>query len=140
MANIASVIRQYLVDNVRVEPYLGTRIHPLHLPQDATLPAAVYSQISTRHAETIDGSKGGLAWARIEIAVYSETIAEAHDIAERIRLCGILDLQGTTGGIDIRAVRVDSGIDYSYDPPTDGSDQNRYAVFQDFEICYVENV
>lgn len=140
MANIASSIRQYLAGNSRLTDYLGSRIYPANLPQDATLPAAIYTQISTRHAEVITGSKGGLAFARIEIGVYSNDFAEAHDIAERIRLCGILDLQGVTEGIDIRAVRVDNGIDFSSEPPTDGSDQHRYAVFQDFEIAYLESV
>lgn len=140
MARPETAVRTFLLTQSSVTDLVGTRIYPMQLPQNAQLPAIVYRRITTGHEETIDGSKGGLADARVQYDCYAVTHDQAHDVAEALRLSGILDLHGVTNSVDFRGVRLSSGLRMEDDSPTDGSAEWRYWASQDYQFFYLEEV
>ena len=140
MASLVSAIRSVLLDDADVASAVSTRIVPDVLPQGETLPAITIRRISTRHENTINGSKARMAHARVTIETFADTRLSADDIAEKVRLSGILDWVGVQYGVDSRGVQVDTGIFHTTEQNTEGSHELRYISAQDFEISFVEAV
>ena len=140
MADLGGAIRTYLLTDDSLTNEIGTRIVPDQLDQNETMPAVVMRKISTRHYNTIHGSKAGMAASRITFDVYAATRASANAIAELIRLSGILDLSGVTNGVDIRDVEVDAGAAETTEQNTEGNHELRYITSQDYAIHYKETV
>lgn len=140
MSDIGTAIRQFIVSKASVSTLVSDRMYPDELPQSATMPAIIYRRIATSHFETIEGSKAGLAQATIEITAFAATRQAVSELCEAIRLCGILDIQGVTNGVNIRCTRVVGGRRDYVDPPIDGTHQMRYVSGQDYLLTYVEEV
>jgi hypothetical protein len=92
MADIGAATRSKLIGTTGVSTLLGTRVYPDRLPQGATLPAAVYYQISLTE-ETHLGGLVGVGHARIQIDAYASTRLAANALALAIR-----DALATSGG------------------------------------------
>ncbi len=75
---------------------VGTRIYPLVIPQDATLPAIAYQRLSGPREHSHDGASG-MAWARMQLAITGETYSSAKATAELVRAAmdGHKGLMGT---------------------------------------------
>ena len=82
---IAAAIYDILKNNSGVSALVGTRIYPLAIPQDATLPAIQYQKISSRGYYTHDGEAA--VRSRIQISAVAETYEAADDIAGAIQSC-----------------------------------------------------
>jgi hypothetical protein len=76
---IAAAIYDVLKNNSGVSALVSTRIYPLAIPQDATLPAIQYQKISSRGYYTHDGEAA--IRSRIQISAVAETYDAADDIA-----------------------------------------------------------
>ena len=140
MADVGTSIRQYIVSKASVNSLISSRMYPDELPQNAMIPAVIYRRIATSHFETIEGSKAGLAQATIEVTCFAVSRQSVNELCEAIRLCGILDIQGVTNGVNIRSTRLVGGRRDYTDPPIDGTHQLRYVAGQDYLLTYVEEV
>lgn len=141
MATIEQAIRTYLLANATdVTTLVGTRIVPDVLAQGETIPAIVYRRITAEHYRTITGSTAGMANATIEYACFNTTRIGADDLAEKLRLSGILDLRGTYSGIFIADVELSEGFNNQFEQNTEGSHELRYITSQDYTIHYRETV
>jgi len=97
---------------------IGTRLYPMRIPQNGSLPAAVYQRISAVPVTSMDGDSG-LDDIRIQISCWAATYAQAVDLASKIRTAiNSSSLKSRTNGI----------ID-NEDPET-----KNYGVIQDFSM------
>ncbi len=74
----------------------GTRIYPLLLPQDPTLPAVTYQTIS-RVMEEVRGAGPRYAETRVQIDCWAASYSSAKAVAEQVR-AALQDYTGTMGG------------------------------------------
>lgn len=95
-------------------------------------------EMAAAKAEDVNGFLGD------GTATYASTTglakAIADEIAELIRLSGVLDWLDIRHGLDCRGVEIDSGIAHMTEPNTEGSDELRYITAIDFEIAYKEEI
>ena len=124
MADIAIGVRGYLLSKSVVTDLVSQRIYTDALPQSATMPAMVMSKLYSQHDHELSNLTG-LAHARVQFECYASTRLVANSLAEAIRTSGIVPFKGATNGVDIRGVRVEEGMSYQDDPPTDGGDDRR---------------
>lgn len=141
MADISAAVAAYLLTKPAITDMVVDRIESGSLSQGVAVPAITYRRISTQHAHTIFGAKGGIAMSRIEINTFAATRLQADQLAERVRLCGILDLRRTAiGDVVVQGVVIDSGIRQDEEGPEEGSHERRYVTSQDFQFSYNEEV
>ena len=126
----------YLLKNtVAVAAIVGTRIYPLNLPQDPTLPALTYQLITPMSIIAHDG-KSGTAQCRYQITGFASDPDAVRDLIEEVRIC-MDGYKGTIGGADtivVQAMLPDGG--YENDDPESG----RYMRARDYMIWYDEPV
>lgn len=123
----AADLRTYLLANAGVKALIAARMYPSALPQQPTLPAVVYQQISGTHCQSL----GGVLTAgsrRIQLDAYAATRLAADGlmaaIVAALRLLSVG--QQTIGSgtlvcdVEIQGPRDDE------QPPPDGSDEWTY--------------
>lgn len=134
MAGLEEGLVSHLKNNAGVAALVGTRVHPLILPQQATQPALVYLIVSDDRPQSHSGPTG-LARPRIQIDCWSATIstggtygqAKAIERAVRAALEGFI---GTMGTVSVRGVTLDTAQDL-FD-----EEGQRYRVRMDWFIAY----
>lgn len=102
------------------------------------MPAATISKISTSHTHKLTTGLAGIARSRLQIDAYATTIASANAIAEAIKDSGIMTLRGTTNGVYIKGVELESGQRTYIDSEDPGTDNSRFVVSQDYMVHYSE--
>ena len=137
MADVAIGVRGYLLAKTAITDLVSQRIYTDQLLQSATLQAIVMTKLYTTHDHALSDF-AGLAHSRIQFECYAATRLVANSIAEAIRACGIITQKGSTNGVDIRGVRMEEGMSYQDDPPTDGSDERRYVSVIDLVVDFTE--
>jgi hypothetical protein len=119
---------------------ISTRIYPLRLPVEVTLPAMTYQRISTPREITQDqvnnGSDGGeLAYPRFQFAVYDDGYSDVKAVVKQLRKC-LNGFSGTFGTgantVKVYGVLAENEID-NYDPDT-----NLYWTTVDYFIYHEE--
>ena len=143
MADLGTTIKAYLAGKSAITALVGTRIYPDVLPQGYDTKtqggAIVYSVISTLHDHLINGLSG-IARARLEFTTYSSSRIGANAIAEAIRTSGLVGYTGAMGAMVIESVRIESGVQFLDELPTDGTQGHRYLTIFDYLIAYQETV
>ncbi len=137
MSNIASSLRTKILSYSSVTNLIGQRMYIDALKQNATLPAIVFTRISTRRDHTVsDVTK--LAHSRFDFACIAQSRATADAIADAIRNSGICLFSGTVDGIKFLGTEIESGDEYGDDPPLDGSQEHRYWTCFELMVHYQE--
>lgn len=109
-------LRSFLLADSTISSLIGSRFYPGELPQDATLPAIVYSTISGYRPQSQEGPSG-IVRLRIQIDCWAETYAGAEALAEAVRL-RLNGYRGSAGSGEIKGAFFDSERDLS-DSETD---------------------
>jgi hypothetical protein len=127
----------YLLANTAgVNGLVGTRITPLPLPLNPTLPALTY-QLITPGSEVAHDGMQGTAVCRYQITGFSESYDTLFDLMEHVRIC-MTGYKGTIGGggntIVVQAMLPGGGYE-SYDPAI-----RRYMRALDFIIFFNEPI
>lgn len=114
MMRIDEALRTYLLTNAALTAVVGTRIYPITYPQDGTLPAVVYQQISSLPYFAHDGEMGS-AEAHFHISAFSTNYGQAHDVADKVRtaLRPIMDAPGIMGDVPVAGVQLENEFDVS---------------------------
>ena len=130
--SIAADIVAFLLADSTLGGLIGTRLYPLKLPQDPTMPAITYQWISGARVHSTDGASG-LSSPRIQFDCWALTYLEAEAVFEalRKRLDGF---QGTAGASRIQAAFFESERDL-YD-----DEARLYRRSTDFFVWYEEAV
>lgn len=95
MAELEEGLYTFLTTTAAIAALVGTRIYPLLIPLDATLPAAAYQRISGPFEAAHDGPTG-LVRARIQITCVGATYAAARAVAAAI-VTAMLGYRGAMG-------------------------------------------
>lgn len=109
--SVETEIVQMLQSHDGVAALVRTRIYPMFLPQDPTLPAIVYQKISGPRSYSHGGDQN-LTFTRYQFSCWATTYAGAKALATQLRNC----LSGRKYDV-IRAAFVANELD-DYDPGT----------------------
>lgn len=131
---IGSAINAKLLGTAGVSAICSTRGFPDVLPNNATLPAYVYTTISDIPAYQM-GGEAGVATARVQIDCYAATRKDCDALAAAIRTA-ISGQRFTQGSYKIRTCHIDNAFT-DEDQPIDGTQAWRYLTITDFLINYV---
>ena len=120
MADIGTAVRALLAADSGVSALVSTRIYAGPLPQNATLPAILYTTIDGVRDGPFDGPNG-FVQSRLQVdclgsAVDQGGILEAKAVLKAVRQA-LNGYSGTTDGVSIRSVHMDSERDL-YEPET----------------------
>ena len=94
---IETALYSYLKDFAGLYALVSTRIYPLILPQNPTLPAVAYQQISGPRVHAM-GNDPGITYPRYQFSCWGSTPASAAAVAQQIRLA-FENYSGTMGGV-----------------------------------------
>ena len=141
MAAVEEALLAYLLGQSAVASLVGSRVYPEALDQDWKTEdgtAVVYSQVSTDEEHTIS-NRSGLCMTRFTFTAYAATRKAANAAARAIKNSGVVAFKGTTGGVDIRGVQVESGlITDRLEKPNDGKASYIYLAEFDLKVSYLE--
>lgn len=113
MTAVETAVRDRIVTTEPAKTKVGSRVHPLVLPQTPTLPAVVYRRISIDPTHSHDGASD-LDRSRVQVDAWADTYAEAREAAVAIRVT--LDGQrGMWSGLWVSGVLLDGGDDHYED-------------------------
>ena len=136
-SDVGESLRTKLLSYSAISTIVGQRMYPDALVQNATLPAVVYTNISTAPEHTISDVTL-TAHARFQFDCYGTSRRSARDLYHAIRRSGICAYQGTTSGIYFMGIQLDSGAYNSNEPPVDGNQEHRYITSFDLLVHYSE--
>lgn len=129
-----------MVAQSEITDEVSTRIYPDILPQNATIPAVTYEVISSRPEHDCADGDANYSHTRVELNVFAGTALEAQNTAQAIRkTAGLQGYHGTMGTVTVGYVFCEDGGTLSTENPTDGSQQFRYVLRQDYTISWQDN-
>lgn len=110
---------------------VGPRVYPRILPESATLPAMVYSQLAAPHSCTLDNAR------YVEETFQLECTADDYKTAKQLAVAVRNDLegfQGMMGGTNVHGVFIEAERDAPWDMET-----LHYRTDIDVKIWHPEN-
>ena len=119
MSQVEPKIYTLLSGDALIAALVATRIYPVILPQDVTLPAISYSRVSGGQVNSFDGYSD-LENPRIQIDVWGETYASVQALAALVHT--VMDGATTFGAL------LESDMDFYED------DTLIYRVSMDFSV------
>ena len=132
---IEEALYAYLSSHAGLTALVSTRIYPLVMPQNATLPAVTFSKISGPRAHAMQ-QDAGLAYPRFQVSCWGGTYKQAKEVAGQVR-AALQDYTGTmggAGGVVVSGVFLEDENDL-YEPGTQA-----YHIAIDFIIWHLEGV
>jgi len=126
---IETELRTRLLADGTISGLIGTRLYPVVLPQDPTMPALVSSRVSGQRLHNLSGV-AGRGMPRITIDCWASTYAGSKTLAAAVRssLDGLNGLLTTINA----SIKIDNEIDDYED------DTGLYRVIQDYIINHLE--
>lgn len=134
MSVIEEALRGILVADGTVSGLVSTRVYPLVLPQNVTLPAIAYQRISGAREHTHD-AVGDLARPRFQFSSFATTYSAAKAIANAVREA-LDNYRGTASGVVIQGIYVENEIDI-FNLSEDQADST-YGVLVDATVWHQE--
>ena len=99
MAELGKAIYSRLTNDSDVAALVSTRVYPLILPQNPTLPAVTYQTVAGTR-ETAMGSNPGVAAPVVQFDTWARTYKESRDLALKVK-AAIERWRGTEQGVEI---------------------------------------
>lgn len=84
LADVRVGLRAYLLADAAIAAIVGTRIHPVKLPQGQTQPSIVYSRVSGLGDNHMHGPSG-LSRPRIQIDCWAQSVDTAASLANLVK-------------------------------------------------------
>ena len=119
-------IRAASIADTDVNALVSGRIYHERMPQKATMPAIVFSRVSTSQNSLLDGVDT-LTQARIQFDIYGDTSSSVRDLATKVRAL-FNGHRGDLGGAAVQFATLDSELDSGF---FDG-DEERRRIMTDF--------
>ncbi len=135
MKDICQAIYEKLCSNSSISQYVGSRIYPIILPEDAPLPAIVYTPVLANYDSALQGDTGYVRQT-IQFVCHDKTYKKARELSRKVKKV-FQDLHGDMCGLNIQAVFIKS--DYEYNGNTSLKfDINEYMASIEFEFHFNE--
>jgi len=130
-------ILTFLLSQDSLSHLVGSRIYPIHLPNDPTLPAIIFFMVSSTHAHHLRGALGHVL-VRTQFDVFSDTFQKMEETAETLRQ--ILEgYNGSVGSQTCVSCKLQNQTSFG-ERPQDASDNWTYRRSLDFMFRFVETV
>lgn len=98
------VVYTLLSQATAVTALVGNRIHPVRLPQNCQLPAAVYELVSSVDTPPIHAAAGGgITRSRVQVTVLARSYSQVKAVHEAMRKA-LLYQSGQIAGVQVNAV------------------------------------
>lgn len=135
MKDICQAVYEKLCSNTDIFQCVGNRIYPILLPQDAVLPAIVYTPVIANYDSALQGDTGYVRQT-IQFVCHDKTYKKARELSRKVKNV-FQDLHGDMCGLNIQAVFIKS--DYEYNGNTALKfDTNEYMASIEFEFHFNE--
>jgi Protein of unknown function (DUF3168) len=109
MAELEEGLYSFLTGTTAISALVGTRVYPLLIPLDATLPAVAYQRISGPFEAAHDGPTG-LVRARMQITCVAAPYAAARGVAAAI-VTVLLGYRGVMGSFTVSVPKIENVTD-----------------------------
>lgn len=100
---IAEDFRTFLISDTALGGLIGSRVHPLMLPQAPTVPALTYQTVSTLPMHTLQQASA-LQRIRMQIDVWAKTYLDVETVATALNTCldGFRGVMGGSPGLHVQ--------------------------------------
>lgn len=134
---IEKALYSLLASDGDISALVATRIYPNNVPQDEAAPQITYMQMDGVRDHTMEGP-AGLVESRWEMVGWTETYAEARELATAIRQ-RLDSYRGTVGTVEIQGIFMDDEDDGPQRMP--GVDSaGKWSKYMNFRVWYKETV
>lgn len=135
MKDICQAVYEKLCLNASISDYVRGRIYPVVLPEDAPLPAIVYTPVLANYDSALQGDTGFVRQT-IQFICHDTTYKKSRELSRMVKRV-FQDYTGDMCGLNIQAVFVKS--DYEYNGNTALKfDTNEYMSGIEFEFHFNE--
>ena len=135
MKDICQALYEYLSADADIKNRVRGRIYPIVLPQNALLPAIVYSPVLANYDSALQGDTGFVRQT-VQFVSHDTTYKKTRELSRLIKKA-LQDYQGDMNGLLIQAVFVKS--DYEYNGNTALKfDTEEYMSSIEFEFYFNE--
>lgn len=133
-APIGNAFRAILTADADVTTALGSRIYPQMARQGVSQPYAVYNVVAELQVQSLS-AHSELARATVQLDVFDDDYADAHDAAEKCRLA-LQDTTGTYATVVVQDVFSEGGLQDDIGTLPDGTEVKVHRVSRDFVLWY----
>lgn len=130
MADVRQAVYSQLANNAGVSALVSTRIYPLVMPQQPTMPALVYAMVDNNREQVHRGQTTGVK-ARVQVTCWGATEASAAAVKDAVRLA-MIGAQGSVASVTIDGVVCEGEVE-GFEPDT-----TRHWIALDFFIWHRE--
>ena len=135
MKDICQALYEYLSADADIKKRINGRIYPIVLPQNALLPAIVYSPVLANYDSALQGDTGFVRQT-VQFVSHDTTYKKSRELSRLIKKA-LQDYEGDMNGLCIQAVFVKS--DYEYNGNTALKfDTEEYMSSIEFEFYFNE--
>ena len=135
MKDICQAVYERLCSEANISRYVCDRIYPIVLPEDAPLPAIVYTPVLANYDSALQGDTGFVRQT-IQFVCHDTTYKKSRELSRKVKRV-FQDYHGDMCGLTIQAVFIKS--DYEYNGNTALKfDTNEYMASIEFEFHYNE--
>ena len=110
MKDICQALYEYLSADAEIKNRVRGRIYPIVLPQNAPLPAIVYSPVLANYDSALQGDTGFVRQT-VQFVSHDTTYKKTRELSRLIKKA-LQDYQGDMNGLLIQAVFVKSDYEY----------------------------
>ena len=111
MKDICQALYEYLSADADIKKRINGRIYPIVLPQNALLPAIVYSPVLANYDSALQGDTGFVRQT-VQFVSHDTTYKKTRELSRLIKKA-LQDYQGDMNGLCIQAVFVKSDYEYN---------------------------
>ena len=111
MKDICQALYEYLSADAEIKNRVRGRIYPIVLPQNAPLPAIVYSPVLANYDSALQGDTGFVRQT-VQFVSHDTTYKKTRELSRLIKKA-LQDYQGDMNGLLIQAVFVKSDYEYN---------------------------
>lgn len=135
MKDICQAVYEQLCSDANISRYVCGRIYPIVLPEDAPLPAIVYTPVLANYDSALQGDTGYVRQT-IQFVCHDTTYKKSRELSRKVKRV-FQDYHGDMCGLNIQAVFIKS--DYEYNGNTALKfDTDEYMSSIEFEFHFNE--
>lgn len=135
MKDICQAVYESMCLDKSISKCVGDRIYPIMLPEDAPLPAIVYSPTLANYDSALQGDTGYVRQT-MQFVCHDKTYKKARELSRKVKKL-FQDYKGDMHGLVIQAVFIKSDYEYSSNTALK-FDTDEYMSSIEFEFHFNE--
>ena len=102
MKDICQAVYEKLCSDLNISRYVCGRIYPIVLPEDAPLPAIVYTPVLANYDSALQGDTGFVRQT-MQLVCHDTTYKKARELSRKVK-CVFQDYSGDMCGLNIHQI------------------------------------